>query len=81
VLVLHFHAFGEEMAAAASLPNIVVRLFGVEEVALRLMLRLRPDQAGEALNIDVKAGETGEIADDAGQGGLRHRLSRLFRQP
>lgn len=30
VLVLHFHAFGEEMAAAASLPNIVVRLFGVE---------------------------------------------------
>ncbi|HEE1656360.1 TPA: L-methionine/branched-chain amino acid transporter, partial [Klebsiella pneumoniae] len=29
-LVLHFHAFGEEMAAAASLPNIVVRLFGVE---------------------------------------------------
>ncbi len=29
VLVLHFHAFGEEMAAA-SLPNIVVRLFGVE---------------------------------------------------
>ncbi|MBN0524089.1 L-methionine/branched-chain amino acid transporter, partial [Pseudomonas aeruginosa] len=25
-----FHAFGEEMAAAASLPNIVVRLFGVE---------------------------------------------------
>ncbi|MFM4149636.1 L-methionine/branched-chain amino acid transporter [Klebsiella quasipneumoniae] len=26
VLVLHFHAFGEEMAAAASLPNIVVRL-------------------------------------------------------
>ena len=30
VLVLHFHAFGEEMAAAASLPNIVVRLFGVQ---------------------------------------------------
>lgn len=30
VLVLHFYAFGEEMAAAASLPNIVVRLFGVE---------------------------------------------------
>jgi amino acid efflux transporter len=30
VLVLHFHAFGEEMAAAASLPNIVVRLFGVK---------------------------------------------------
>lgn len=30
VLVLHFHAFGEEMAAAASLPNIVVHLFGVQ---------------------------------------------------
>ena len=30
LLVLHFHAFGEEMAAAASLPNIVVRLFGVQ---------------------------------------------------
>ena len=30
MLVLHFHAFGEEMAAAASLPNIVVRLFGVQ---------------------------------------------------
>ena len=30
VVVLHFRAFGEEMAAAASLPNIVVRLFGVQ---------------------------------------------------
>jgi amino acid efflux transporter len=30
VLVLHFHAFGSDMAAAASLPNIVVRLFGVQ---------------------------------------------------
>ncbi|WJV38517.1 L-methionine/branched-chain amino acid transporter [Raoultella terrigena] len=30
VLVLHFHAFGEGMAAAASLPDIVVRLFGVQ---------------------------------------------------
>ncbi len=30
VVVLHFRAFGAEMAAAASLPNIVVRLFGVQ---------------------------------------------------
>ncbi len=30
VLVLHFHAFGEDIAAAASLPDIVVRLFGVQ---------------------------------------------------
>ncbi len=30
VLVLHFNAFGEEKAAAASLPGIVVQLFGVK---------------------------------------------------
>ncbi|SNY73475.1 L-methionine/branched-chain amino acid transporter [Enterobacter sp. CC120223-11] len=30
VLVLHFHAFGAEKAAAASLPEIVVMLFGVK---------------------------------------------------
>ncbi|MBF2749453.1 L-methionine/branched-chain amino acid transporter [Enterobacter bugandensis] len=30
VLVLHFNAFGEDKAAAASLPGIVVRLFGVK---------------------------------------------------
>lgn len=30
VVVLHFHAFGAEMAAAASLPTIVVQLFGVQ---------------------------------------------------
>lgn len=30
VLVLHFHAFGDDMAAAASLPTIVVHLFGVQ---------------------------------------------------
>lgn len=30
VLVLHFNAFGEDKAAAASLPGIVVKLFGVK---------------------------------------------------
>ena len=30
VVVLHFHAYGADMAAAASLPNIVVQLFGVQ---------------------------------------------------
>src|SRR5690606_16564255 len=30
VVVLHFDAYGETMAAAASLPDIVVRLFGVQ---------------------------------------------------
>jgi amino acid efflux transporter len=30
VLVLHFHAFGADKAAAASLPSIVVTLFGVK---------------------------------------------------
>lgn len=30
VLVLHFNAFGEEKAAAASLPGILVQLFGVK---------------------------------------------------
>ncbi len=40
VLVLHFHAFGEEMAAAASLPNIVVRLFGVRSAVGSLHHRL-----------------------------------------
>lgn len=30
VLVLHFNAFGEEKAAAASLPGIVVQLFGIK---------------------------------------------------
>ena len=30
VLVLHFHAFGADLAAAASLPGIVVELFGVK---------------------------------------------------
>lgn len=30
VLILHFHAYGEERAAAASLPGIVVQLFGVK---------------------------------------------------
>ncbi|MGX5110005.1 L-methionine/branched-chain amino acid transporter [Enterobacter cloacae] len=30
VLVLHFNAFGEDKAAAASLPGIVVQLFGVK---------------------------------------------------
>ncbi|HDT4050784.1 TPA: L-methionine/branched-chain amino acid transporter [Enterobacter bugandensis] len=30
VLVLHFNAFGEDKAAAASLPSIVVKLFGVK---------------------------------------------------
>jgi amino acid efflux transporter len=30
VAVLHFHAYGADMAAAASLPNIVVQLFGVQ---------------------------------------------------
>jgi len=30
VLVLHFHAFGADKAAAASLPDIVVTLFGVK---------------------------------------------------
>ncbi|MDF7679959.1 L-methionine/branched-chain amino acid transporter [Enterobacteriaceae bacterium ESL0689] len=30
VLVLHFHAYADNMAAAASLPDIVVRLFGVQ---------------------------------------------------
>ncbi|BBJ65803.1 MULTISPECIES: L-methionine/branched-chain amino acid transporter [Enterobacter] len=30
VLVLHFHAFGADLAAAASLPGIVVDLFGVK---------------------------------------------------
>lgn len=30
VLVLHFHAFGENVAAATSLPSIVVTLFGVK---------------------------------------------------
>ncbi len=29
LVVLHFDAYGEEMAAAASLPKIVVQLFGV----------------------------------------------------
>lgn len=29
VVVLHFDAYGEKMAAAASLPKIVVQLFGV----------------------------------------------------
>ena len=29
VVVLHFDAYGEQMAAAASLPKIVVQLFGV----------------------------------------------------
>ncbi|MEN3024307.1 amino acid permease, partial [Pseudomonas aeruginosa] len=28
VVVLHFDAYGEQMAAAASLPKIVVQLFG-----------------------------------------------------
>lgn len=30
VVVLHFGAYGEQMAAAASLPEIVVQLFGVQ---------------------------------------------------
>lgn len=30
VVVPHFGAYGEQMAAAASLPNIVVQLFGVQ---------------------------------------------------
>ena len=30
MLVLHFHAFGADLAAAASLPGIVVELFGVK---------------------------------------------------
>lgn len=30
VLVLHFHAYADNIAAAASLPEIVVRLFGVQ---------------------------------------------------
>ncbi|MRS16755.1 L-methionine/branched-chain amino acid transporter [Enterobacteriaceae bacterium RIT691] len=30
VLVLHFHAFGENSAAATSLPSIVVKLFGIQ---------------------------------------------------
>ncbi|VDZ70089.1 Putative permease [Klebsiella aerogenes] len=40
VVVLHFRAFGAEMAAAASLPNIVVRLFGVQGAVGRLRDRL-----------------------------------------
>lgn len=38
VLVLHFNAFGEEKAAAASLPGIVVQLFGVKALWVACMI-------------------------------------------
>ncbi|CSH82742.1 Uncharacterised protein [Shigella sonnei] len=36
------------------------------QVVVRIMLRLRPDQAGEALYINVETGKAGQIANYAG---------------
>ncbi|HCM9447321.1 TPA: L-methionine/branched-chain amino acid transporter [Enterobacter bugandensis] len=38
VLVLHFNAFGEDKAAAASLPGIVVKLFGVKALCVACVI-------------------------------------------
>ncbi|MCI2292849.1 L-methionine/branched-chain amino acid transporter [Enterobacter sp. I4] len=38
VLVLHFNAFGDDKAAAASLPGIVVQLFGVKALSVACVI-------------------------------------------
>ena len=53
MLVLHFHAFGEEMAAAASLPNIVVHLFGVQALWIACVIGYLACFA--SLNIYIKS--------------------------
>ena len=76
VLVLHFNAFGEDKAAAASLPGIVVMLFGVNDVAVVAfdnweIIAESGDPPLSSVDLDIK---------QLGRNAAEHLLARIERR-